>query len=231
MANRIEVKYKLGIDSRGEVIKNKLISLMEEGAIPQANINSVDVVDSYTINKNVPKETLKLIAESLTNPVSQIYQIDDSFKENCDFALEIGFKPGVTDNVATTARKGIEAKLNELFDTNESVHSTRYLLINGQELNQNILNSIGNILANPLIENIVVKSGNDFLNNGFLPYVPQVILENKPTAMVVPIRDISESELKLIAKQGILDPITKIRRGPLALDVDEGIPIKIIQQH
>src|SRR5690606_7442287 len=59
---------------------------------------SVRVVDVYTSeNKTI---TSKTFVESVANPVTQ--QVNAEYKD-FNWALEIGFLPGVTDNVGHTA--------------------------------------------------------------------------------------------------------------------------------
>jgi phosphoribosylformylglycinamidine synthase len=230
MATRIEVKYRGEIDSRGEVIRQKVLGLMKEGVIAKGDISSVEVVDAYTINSALGTDALEAIAESLRDPVTQDVSIDSPFRpDGIDYAIEIGFLPGVTDNVATTVRKGIEARLGK-FEQDGSVHSTRVLLIRG-DISSTAAGQIGTAFANPLIQRIKIQRGSQFAEHGFAPYLPKVILDADPHEMVIPITDMSHEEIKVIAKKGIFDPVTKQHRGPLALDVDDAAPMRIIRDH
>ncbi|MBW2964568.1 phosphoribosylformylglycinamidine synthase, partial [Candidatus Woesearchaeota archaeon] len=227
MASRIEVSYLEGIDSRGDVILKKVRSLMEEGAITRADISSIRVIDAYSVNREFPQEQLGRIAGLLHDPVTQEARAADSFtSHNADYVIEIGFKPGVTDNIANTVRKGIEAKLGERFRDGESVHSSRVLLVRGGTLESAM--DIGSALANPLIQNISCREAEDACRH---PYIPRVTIETDSAPTVVPIRDMDLETLKTVAKKGIVDPKTGKHRGPLALDSDDAAPMRVIVDH
>ncbi len=225
---RIDVKYKGSIDSRGKVVADKVRCLMEEGALRQAKIDRIDVIDSYSINKEFSIGELVHIIGMLHNNVVQEARLDNCFDiGDADYVLEIGFKPGVTDNVGNTVRKGIEAKLNEPFADNEGVHSSELLIIKG-EVDEKLCRDIGEMLANPLIQNIVCTSAHDFKRSMLEAYVPKVVLGCEQGSIVVPIRIMDQDELRLIAKKGIIDPMTGCHRGPLALDIDDAAPMRVI---
>jgi phosphoribosylformylglycinamidine synthase len=155
MAHRIEVFTKVN-DSKSELMAKKLQSW-------GFKVSSVAVVEAYIINKDFKKNELKDIAEMLSNPVSQRYGIDEAQKEiPFDFALEIGFLPGVTDNIATTARESIEDFFKTKFGPDESVHSSTLLFIKGG-LSEKDVETIGNSMANSLIQRITIKTHDNSL--------------------------------------------------------------------
>ena len=112
MADRIEV-YTTVNDTKSEVMLNRLKAL-------NFNVNSAKVVEVYTVNKDFKNQELTQIAEILSNPVSQKHLINDHNQEHSfDFALEIGYLPGVTDNIATTAKETIEDLFKSKFTEEE----------------------------------------------------------------------------------------------------------------
>src|SRR3989344_6416430 len=59
--------------------------------------------DAYLIDSKFSNAELTKIAEALTNPILEKYFINESPQVgNFSYAIEIGFKPGVTDNVGHT---------------------------------------------------------------------------------------------------------------------------------
>src|SRR3989338_10369321 len=97
MITRIYVMQK-GEDSRANGALNSFNGLGLKG-----KVNKVAILDSYLINANISKEELVKSAEILTNKNIETYLIDslpDLF--GFSYVLEIGFLPGVTDNVART---------------------------------------------------------------------------------------------------------------------------------
>lgn len=212
MAHRIEVFTKVN-DSRSELMAKKLQSW-------GFNVSSATVVETYIVNKDFKKNELKEIAEMLSNPVSQRYGIDEAQKEiPFDFALEIGFLPGVTDNIATTARESIEDFFKQKFGPDESVHSSTLIFIKGQ-LSEKDVETIGNDMANSLIQRITIKSHDKFAaDNGMDAIVPTVHLKSHPETDKIDL-EISEEELLKLGKEGIPDK-DGTRRGPLALEKDQ----------
>ena len=216
MIHRIEVYTKVN-DTRSEVMQNKLTSLGYE-------ISTTKVVEVYTINKDFNKENLEIIAKMLSNPVSQTYKIDTKSDLDFDFALEIGYLPGVTDNIANTARETIEDKFKEKFTGEESMHTSTLIFLSGK-LTAEISQEIGETLANKLIQRIHIKTKSDFdTNNGMDLIAPKVKLAEHPTTDEVNL-DISEEELLKIGKEGILGK-DGIRRGPLSLSKEYLYTIK-----
>lgn len=157
----------------------------------------------YTIEKRFSKMQLRRIGAMLTNPVSEHFFIN-VFPHHEKFpAIEVGFLPGVTDNVGSTAREMIEDGLSVRFAEGEGVYSSQI--------------TDAKTFINPLIQRIAI--------NGKLP-VPRVHLTNNPKADKVPL-DVSEDELLAIGKLGIKNS-DGTRRGPLALDLGS---MKAIQAH
>src|SRR3989344_6587098 len=65
--------------------------------------------NSYLIDSNLSKKELVKLAEALTNPILEKYYINEPIKVvdvgRLHYAIEIGFKPGVTDNVGHTVKE------------------------------------------------------------------------------------------------------------------------------
>lgn len=208
MANRIEISTKVN-DTRSAVLQKNL----QTAGYP---IQSARVIDVYTINKDFSQDQLEQIAKILHNPISQSFLIDQAQPDQFDQALEIGFLPGVTDNVAHTAKESIE----DLFKTtfafpDESLHTSQLILLKGQITSEQA-NEIGQSLANNLIQRITVLPFSEYQNGGMPAIVPKVTLKDTPHTDQVDL-NVSEEELLKIGQQGILDK-DGTRRGPLALD-------------
>lgn len=209
MADRIEISTKVNDTRSAALLKN----LKSSGY----NIEQVRVVDVYTINKSFTPEQLEQIAQILRNPVSQSYLINQAQPDDLTIALEIGFLPGVTDNVASTAKESIE----DLFKTkfaypDESLHTSLLILIKGQ-IDETKAKEIGESLANNLIQRITTLNAAAYKSqNGMPAIVPKVSLKDTPHTDQVDL-NVSEEELIKIGQQGIANKDGS-RRGPLALD-------------
>ncbi|MBU4017179.1 hypothetical protein KKF69_06945, partial [Patescibacteria group bacterium] len=144
MVHRIEVYSKV-FDARAVAAKNRLLKLDLVGSDCDLWISDV-----YTIDKDFSHDSLKNIASMLANPVTQSFVTKThpspplSGRETRNsptnkgelegvftYAIEIGFLPGVTDNIATTARESIEDLLKTKFIKEENVYSSKLFFLKG----------------------------------------------------------------------------------------------------
>ena len=76
-------------------------------------------------------DELSQIGGQLINPVVQEYTVDKATSAVFDYAIEVGFLPGVTDNVGTTARQTIEDYFSMKFCEGEAVYTSQLFLSAG----------------------------------------------------------------------------------------------------
>ena len=217
MGFRIEVAYKIP-DSRSIVLKNKIKGFGFSG------VEEVKIIDVYTIDDDFGIVEIEKIAGLLANPISQEFSINQPIVNGgFDWAVEIGFLPGVTDNIANTAQECIKDLLKKEIDRN-LVFTSRLLLISGNFLENEIKEIAGN-LANELIQRIHIKSKGEYvIDNGMDFIVPRVRLKEEPKVSIVNL-NLGEEELANLGKSGIANE-DGTRRGPLALDIESMKTIK-----
>ncbi|MDO8658385.1 MAG: phosphoribosylformylglycinamidine synthase subunit PurL [Candidatus Levybacteria bacterium] len=158
------------------------------------------------------------------------HYIDSHFHGNdkgkFDFAIETGYLPGVTDNIANTTKEIIEDLLKIKFSTEDGVYSTKLIFTKGALLKIDI-DRIAESLINPLIQRVHIKDFNQFKKDkGMDKIVPAVSLTEKISVDNVNL-NIDDEELVKIGKSGIQNKDGS-RRGPLALDLTY---MKTIQAH
>jgi phosphoribosylformylglycinamidine synthase subunit PurSL len=204
MTNRIEIISKI-FDTRADVRGKKL-------GIP------VTVVDVYMIDKQFTVPELKRIASMLTNPVVQEVGINVPLAPKKFFwAIEIGFLPGVTDNVANTTLESIEDLLKIRFKNEEHVYTSQVTFLDGNVSREKII-KIADSLYNPVIQRANVKSFEQYKKDkGMGRVIPKVTLNQSSKTDEVNL-NVSEEELIEIGKMGIRNE-DGTRRGPLALDL------------
>jgi len=219
MAHRIEVISTVP-DMRAAVQKERLNAL----GLPIKDIRFIDV---YTIDAQFSDDALSKIAELFAHPLVQKNTIDKPvICEGFTHAFEVGFLPGVTDNVGTTAKESIEDRLNVRLN-GQGVYSSQLMLLNG-DLNVEEITRLQNSLANPIIQRVQVKPHNLYTHeNGMGTTVPKVCLTEIPHATLVDIFNASDDQLTSIGKKGIANSDGS-SRGPLALDLTY---MKAIQRH
>lgn len=215
--HRIELYYTRK-DPRGSAIIKRFNSL-------GYSIDAVSISDNYLINVELDSDEIKSVAEMLLQPVTQAYKINEPYiPESFDYCIEIGFLPGVTDNIATTVRESIDDLLKKNLDQEKSVfYTTTYFF--KSTANSNEQKQIADELYNPLIQRIKIFTKDQYLKNkGMGHEIPLVTITEKPYADSVDL-DLPDDELMLIAKDGIKNSDGS-RRGPLALDMASMYVIK-----
>jgi len=213
LANRIEVTTR-GLDTRAKVRKAKL-----ERAGLAGRLESVHLVDVYTVESPLDRKSLETAAFRLANPVTQAAFVDSpQAPEKFDWAVEVGFLPGVTDNIGNTVRETVEDLVKRKFGPEEGVYSSQVTFMAGK-LSREDAQKAADALSNPLIQRVRIKDAAEFRRDGGMgTVVPRVRLETKPAVDTVDILKMGDEELVLTGKQGIANR-DGTRRGPLALDL------------
>ncbi len=183
------------------------------------SIEALEIVDVYTVDAPLNDVQLEAAASALSNPVTQQARVGQALAPaQFKWAIEVGFLPGVTDNVGHSAREIIEDVLKMSFPPGHGVYSSQITFLSGN-LSADDVAAIAESLSNPLIHSVRIKGQDEFQATGGLEIlVPRVHLEATPTADTVSILEASDEELVVIGKQGIADQ-DGTRRGPLALDL------------
>ena len=196
-------------------------ALVRQTKLKQAGfeITNVTITDVYTVGKDFSEEEKQAIGQMMVNPIFENFTLNaPNVEDDFDYAIEIGFLPGVTDNVGHTAKESIEDLLKIKFKhPDETVYSSQITFLKGN-LTEADTQKISESLANPLIQRIHIKSKAEFEKaNGMDLTTPRVDLHEKPKADQVDL-EISDEELQKLGKQGIANE-DGTRRGPLALDL------------
>ncbi|MEK7480258.1 MAG: AIR synthase-related protein, partial [Patescibacteria group bacterium] len=215
MAYRIAVSSKVE-DARAQSLLRNLKTLF-----PQSALEGASYVQAYTIDAKLTPQELQSVAERLTHPVTETYSIDKvPAPDGYSCALEIGYLPGVTDNVGHTAGQTIEDCLGRNL-ADGGVYSSYFLFLNGNITEEEARN-MARELHNPLIERATVYGeGADFKI-----IVPRVELHEHTTTDEVNL-DVDDVELARIGKEGIKNS-NGTRRGPLSLSLKQ---LHVIRDH
>jgi phosphoribosylformylglycinamidine synthase subunit PurSL len=224
---------KIEVISRGVDARAKTLQAELEQSLGAGRVRGIQVIDAYTIDKGFSAEEVGKISLMLTNPVTEqstyyrsLPERKPSWQEQVDWSIEIGFLPGVTDNVATTARESIEDLLRTNFEQREAVYTSRIYLVSG-DLDQDQAEKVGSSLANALIQRIHIKDKSTYNRDGGMDIVvPRVNLSEQPSSIEVNL-NVSDEELEKIGQAGIASQDGS-RRGPLALDLTS---MKTIQEY
>ncbi len=188
---RIEVRIKDKFrDVAGERTKKKI---EEELKI---HIKEVRVIDSYNIEEELSKDELeKLGKEVFSDQVIHEYSLTKPFFENV-WKVEIGYLPGVTDNVGATAKDGIKDALGKEI----SVYSTKVYAISGTDLDQDRCRKIAELLYNKVVQKALLHEPSKRIE----PYLPKVILKHEPKVEELELSSMENEELLALSKNRLL---------------------------
>ncbi len=171
MAHRIEVGFKQeAFDSPGRAVAGKIRH--ELGMA----IDRVRTVEVYTLDADLSRADIERLAVGpYSDPVIQVFGIDRPVAdEGFDFAVEVGFRPGVTDNVGRTAREAAELLLKDRFG-GAAVYTSRQYLLSGRLSPDDVERIATDLLANGLIQRWEILDADAFRRgHGFKPFLPVV---------------------------------------------------------
>ncbi len=193
-------------------------------------IKNIKICDIYRFSRNLNSSDYLIASELLSNPISQqIFSKRNAEKiikryGKFSWVLEIGYLPGVTDNLGNTAAEIICDKFR--YNQNDfKVKSSQLFLLLIKK--RSLLMDIVEECSNSLVNKVVVKSFNEFLKNtNNLLEQTDNPEENKCITRLINL-NLSELNLKKIGKEGIIDKKGN-RRGTLGLDLQS---LKVIKSY
>jgi phosphoribosylformylglycinamidine synthase subunit PurSL len=158
MPSRIEVSFKPDRrDPLGEAVQR---AILEDLGL---SVDKVRTVDVYTIDADLtPQEVERLRRELFTDPIVQESSATGRLARDFFWIIEVGFRPGVTDNVGRTAREGIEAVLGRHLAPEEAVYTSRQYLLTGRLTRDEVERVARDLLANSLIQRWEIRSIEDW---------------------------------------------------------------------
>ncbi len=200
MKNRIEITVKDSIrDVVGEKTKERIKRELGIG------LSRVKFADVYNFGTELSEDELEEIAKDVfTDTISQKYSVKESLFKS-EWRVEIGFLPGVTDNVGKTAMTAVKEKTGK--DT-DIYYSKLYSFSGNVDLNA--CKKISTLLFNSLMEKSMIHSP------GSEPaaYTPKVSIKHEPNVERISLH-MSVVRFQQLAKDRLL-----------ALSVDEFKAIK-----
>ncbi len=203
MLARIQVGLKpTFIDSFGEITKKRINTDLK---LP---VESVRTVKVFTVDADITEEqVLQTASGPYSDPVTQDYSLGPlamDWKLGFDWLIEVGFRPGVTDNEGRTAAQSLELLIGRKLTRGEAVYTSVQYLISGPLKKEDIENIAKNLLANELIERFTIMDHKEFaVAGGVEPFAAKVVGENKGQVAEIDL-DVSDEELMRISKEGVL---------------------------
>ncbi|HVN96745.1 MAG TPA: AIR synthase-related protein [Syntrophorhabdaceae bacterium] len=177
MAYRIEVSYK---DNVNDVPAGKLRKRIKTDF--GLEIQAAHVVDVYTVDAVTDERTVEIMeSDAFVDPVIQKSITDGFTLFDADWVIEVGFRPGVTDNVGRTAKEVIEAIHGAAFQNGEAVYTSRMYFLKGSLSEHDVKAISEGMLANTLINRYGYKTIAQYKDDqGMGVFVPKVALGAEP---------------------------------------------------
>jgi phosphoribosylformylglycinamidine synthase II len=193
LLHRIEVAQKSpATDSPAQRL---LHAMRDDLGVPA---DAAALIRVYTLEMDLSPEELDRVARELfCDPVTETFTIGSPAAEAAlpgfDWALEAGFKPGVTDNVGRSAREGIADALaasGRVLGEDDKVYAGRQVLIKGALTRDQAVRVATALLANPLIETwqAVPRSEWD-PETGIAATSRKVVVPHTPGVKTIPLPD------------------------------------------
>jgi len=182
MPHRVEVAMKTNLpDPAGADVRERI----EEDL--QIRLNDVRIVDVYTIDAALDDNDLERVRRELfTDSVIQESVIDEHIGGEYDWLIEVGFRPGVTDNVGRSSAEGVADTLGRPLNPGEAVYKSTQYLIKGAVDAAVCERIAGELLGNGLIERWVVRPRDQVNGEGLLG-VPAVTGVSNTEVQTIPL--------------------------------------------
>jgi phosphoribosylformylglycinamidine synthase II len=200
MSSRIEVSFKPDYrDPLGESVQRGIVEDLG------LSVEQVRTVDVYTIDAGLtPQEVERVRRELLTDPIIQESSAVSRLAREFSWVIEVGFRPGVTDNVGKTAREGIEAVLGRALGPEEAVYTSRQYLLTGRLTQDEVERIAGDLIANSLIQRWEIRSIADWAEGYDTALgVPKVGGAERPRVESIPL-DLPEMGLMQLSDSRML---------------------------
>jgi len=155
---KVEVGFKEGIpDGPGQRLVERIA--LETGI----RLREIRILSTYLIQAEIDRETFRRMVEAtFYDPVVQALAIDQPLRRDADWWIEVGFKPGVTDNVGKTARHVMSDYLGTSLSDKEGVFSATAYLLYGRLTRDEAELIARRILGNPLIHRFILIEKGEF---------------------------------------------------------------------
>lgn len=196
MPHRIDVCLKQSLpDPAGKRLAARIKSDLGVAA------DDIRVADSFIIDMDLDGAALETIAEEVfRDPVIQDVTIDNPINLPFDWLVEVGYRPGVTDNIGRTAREAVERTLNLKARSAGGVYSKKLYFFRGRLTREEVSHIAKDLLANDLIQTCMLFAPSDDRSTVTVPKV-----SSKAEILVRQIDlDMSDDELCRISQEGVL---------------------------
>ena len=164
-------------------------------------LDRVRTISVLTIDADLtPEQFEQARTRVFTNPVTQVSSYHPLARD-FDYAVWIGLRPGVRDNLGATAREAVEGALEISFGPGQAVYASRLYLLQGAGLTRDQAETLAReLLANDIVQEWKVIARDEWdPETGLGLTMPKVILDHEPVLTEIAVS--SDEELRSISDQ------------------------------
>jgi phosphoribosylformylglycinamidine synthase subunit PurSL len=199
MAVRLEIGWRPELtDAEGEGLRRKAREYVG------LELERVRVLRILMLDLDLKAEELEVVrTEIFTHPTTQVSGFRP-LAQSFDWAIWVGFKPGVRDNAGAVALEAIAAYLGRSLGEAAAVYTSKLYLFSGGNLDESSMSKVAReLLANDMIQEFRLFSSRDWdPKTGVGLILPRVQLERTPAVAVF---DVSSLEnLRELSRQRYL---------------------------
>lgn len=184
MAVRLEIALKSHLfDAEGASLCRKIQDYFGW------RVGTARVIHMLTLDTGLSQDELEAVrTEIFTNPVTQ----ESSFQplaKNFDWAVWVGFRPGVRDAAGSVALEAVADYLGRALSAEDAAYTSKLVVLNDAALDRNQVETIAReLLANGIIQQWRVFSITEWdPGEGIGLVLPKVALAHAPTVTTIPI--------------------------------------------
>ncbi|MCR4666411.1 MAG: phosphoribosylformylglycinamidine synthase [Desulfovibrio sp.] len=188
------------------------------------NVGEIRVFKVFTMDGLDKEQCARLVSEGiLHDPILQdaeCGELSTSFPIP-DWIIEVGFRPGVTDNEARTAREAAAMALSVPRTAIRAYTALQYRITQKKEVplsRETVERLARDLLCNTLIQRFRIKSAEEWRNEpGFPPLAASVTGEACDTVLTIPLSTMDDDTLKKTSRSNTwalnLQELHKIRKA------------------
>ncbi|HOV86058.1 MAG TPA: AIR synthase-related protein [Syntrophobacteraceae bacterium] len=196
MAVKLEIALKEDLfDAEGAGLCRKILDYFGW------KVGTARVVHILTLDTALSREELEAVRKEIfTNPVTQCSGFH-SLAGEFDWAIWVGYRPGVRDTAGSVAMEAMADYLGRSFEPWEAAYTSKLYLLGNASLDQSRVEVIAReLLANEIIQQwrVYSRESRD-RDQGIGIIVPKVVLDHEPSVRTLPIP--SDEELMRLSRE------------------------------
>ncbi len=167
-------------------------------------VQDVRTVKVFTLEGFSQKDAQTLLdTTALHDPVLHVASLAQ-LPSQADWIIEVGFKPGVTDNEGRTARDTAALVLHATDRDAYKVYTSTQYHLTGALAKADVERIVNELLANELIQRTVIKSQTEFAASPFEARAAKVTGAVSDHVAIIPLSSMSDAELVAFSQANTL---------------------------